>query len=358
MLDRPPGPGIDEARHDGGAREAQPTRSERLHAEDSVLDRSLGALWGAVSGDAAGAPTRFMSPASIGRLFPQAPGLPVSNGAAVLLGAENTPLVELGRIVGELMLLGKGHIDGPAMVVALSRWAGASVESEGQIDPGILGALRDLERGVAPRAAGRHGDTNGCLPGAVIVGIATPPRPLTALVDRVQEVCRLTHNTCVAIAGAAAVAAAVSAGVEGAALVHALGIGEEAARIGAECGYYVPGASVAERIDWALELVAASGTARSRALVSELVGTGIQVQETVPAAFAVALLWPDDPWRVCREAARLGGDTSSVGAAAAAIVGGANGLQSFPCDAAVPMRSETRLRLRDMAEDLVQLRRG
>jgi len=336
---------------------AESPRRERLVAKDALLDRSLGALWGAIGGDAVGAQTRFLARAGRDRPYPQTSSSPMLRGEGTPLATVTTPNAELGAIFGELLLEGEGHIDGPSLRAALIRWVDVNRESPRAVDPGISRALEDLERGVDPRVAGRYGDTNGCLPGAVIVGVATPPRPLSALVDRVEEVCRLTHNTCIAIAGAAAVATAVSTGVEGAALVHALGAGEEAAEIGAQRGYYVPGANVAERIDWALELVAAGETARSLALISELVGTGIQIQETVPAAFAVALLWPDDPWRVCLEAARLGGDTSSVGAGAAAIAGSAAGLHAFPVDAREVVSSGDRLRLQDMAQGLLRLRR-
>ena len=48
------------------------------------------------------------------------------------------------------------------------------------------------------------------------VGVATPAADPDELVGRVVTASRVTHNTGVALAGAAAVAAAVSAGVAGA----------------------------------------------------------------------------------------------------------------------------------------------
>jgi len=332
-------------------RTGETPREQRRPAKD-LLDRPLGALYGAVSGDSTGAPTRFLSRARIGRLLLPSAG-PDALPDGVLAEALTTPNVDLGRIVADLLVEGHGSIDEGALRSALARWLRADRQGAGRIDPAIAAALGGLDG--APES-GWYGDTNSCLPGAIVVGVATRPAPVAGLIDRVEEICRPTHDTGLAIAGASAVAAAISAGIEGAALVRALEAGEQAAALGAGRGRFVPGASVAERIDWALELVAASGTERSLALVSELVGTGVRVQETVPAAFALALLWPDDPWRVCLEAARLGGDTSSVGASAAAIVGSVTGLRAFPPEAAPFLSGVNRQRLRDVAQDLVRLR--
>jgi len=328
---------------------------ERLQPGKDLLDRPLGALYGAVSGDSTGAPTRFLSRARIDRLLsPSAePGALLDR---VLSGASTTPNVDLGRIVADLLIEGDGRIDDGALRGALEAWLRANRHDGGRIDPAIAAALDGLDCGRSPGFSGWYGDTNSCLPGAIVVGVATPPAPVADLIDRVEEMCQPTHDTGLAIAGASAVAAAVSAGIEGAVLVRALEAGEQAAVVGAGRGRFVPGASVAERIDWALELVAASGTERSLALVSELVGTGVRVQETVPAAFALALLWPDDPWRVCLEAARLGGDTSSIGASAAAIVGSITGIRAFPPEAAPFLSGVSRQRLRDVAQGLVRLR--
>src|SRR4029077_5044012 len=78
-----------------------------------------------------------------------------------------------------------------------------------------IAALRD---GADPAEAGRFGTTNGAAMRIAPVGVAVPCRDLAALVDSVVAASFVTHNTGVALAGAAAVAAAVSAGVGGAGL--------------------------------------------------------------------------------------------------------------------------------------------
>ena len=64
--------------------------------------------------------------------------------------------------------------------------------------------------------------------------------------------------------------------------------------------------------------------------VYRLVGTGVATQESVPAALAVASLFPDDAWAACRHAASLGGDCDTIAAMAGAVVGAHVGVAAVP----------------------------
>ncbi|WP_287178082.1 ADP-ribosylglycohydrolase family protein, partial [Mesorhizobium sp.] len=77
------------------------------------------------------------------------------------------------------------------------------------------------------------------------VGIMMPPEPLDALVAKVAETCRATHNTSIAIASAAAVAAAVSRGVAGGDWRAAADRAVVAAKRGAELGHWITGGDIA-----------------------------------------------------------------------------------------------------------------
>ena len=202
---------------------------------------------------------------------------------------------------------------------------------------------------MTSRRAGRWGDTNGAAMRIAPVGIATPRRPLERLLERVAHTSRLTHDTSVAVAGAAAVAAAVSAGVDGAASADALAAGIEAAAAGAGYAPYVAGADVARRIEWALSLDTLDD-------VYELVGTGLATQEAVPAAFAIAARHPQDPWQASLTAAGLGGDTDTIAAMAGAIVGAATGIEGFPAAAIDRIRDVNDLGLEGIASGLLALR--
>ncbi len=151
--------------------------------------------------------------------------------------------------------------------------------------------------------------------------------------------CFVTHNTGLALAGAAAVAAAVSAGI----------------RIAADRGHWVAGADVAARIEWATSLVAGRDQAKAAELIYTLVGTSLATQESVPAAFAVLAAVPGDPWQACLLAASLGGDTDTIAAMAGSIAGACAGVTAFPADAIAVIDAQ-RLNLATLADDLYALR--
>jgi ADP-ribosylglycohydrolase len=165
----------------------------------------------------------------------------------------------------------------------------------------------------------------------------------------------VTHNTGVALAGAAAVAAAVSAGVSGATIAEATALGIQAASSAARRGHWVAGADVAARIEWATSLVASHGQAEAAELIYTLVGTSLATQESVPAAFAVLAAVPADPWRACRMAASLGGDSDTIAAMTGAIAGACHGAGSFPPEAIAAIDAQG-LGLAALAGDLLALR--
>ena len=97
------------------------------------------------------------------------------------------------------------------------------------------------------------------------VGIATSIEGgLGPLVDWVVAASYVSHGTGLALAGAAAVAAAVDAGVSGAPVAGAIEAGVAAARLAAGRGHWVAGADVAARIEWATGLVRPPRPARRR----------------------------------------------------------------------------------------------
>ena len=164
----------------------------------------------------------------------------------------------------------------------------------------------------------------------------------------------VTHNTGIALAGAAAVAAAVSAGVSGAAVAEATALAVQAARIAAGRGHWVAGADVAARIEWATSLVAGRDEAEAAELIYTLVGTSLATQESVPAAFAVLAAVPADPWRACLLAASLGGDCDTIAAMAGAIAGACHGVGSFPPEAIAVIDAQG-LGLAALADELLAL---
>lgn len=330
-------------------------------AQDSEeIDHAVGALYGAVIGGSLGALTQAVSPAEIIAGHPE-----LGNGSAYsarkfaasdLIGDTLTGEASLLLRVAQLVDSG-GHLRGHALASVLTD---PTFEATALHDPYLRQAAKDLKRGADSPRIDRWGDTDGGAVLALPLGIALPRSPLSRLMGRVEEACRLTHDSGRAIAGAGALAGAISAALTGATLIEALAFGRQAAETSEQWfhGHYAPGASVAERIDWSLQLVGSSDTARARGLISTLVGTGSQVQEAIPAAFALALLWPDDPWRVCLEAARVGGDSATIGLLAGSIAGAAASVEAFPCDVLARVDLVSSDSLQSLAQRLISRRRG
>ncbi|WP_328990794.1 ADP-ribosylglycohydrolase family protein [Kribbella sp. NBC_01245] len=380
-------------------------------------DRAAGALYGLAIGDALGMPTQSLPRALIVERYGEVldgfhPAPPDQPLAAGLPAGAITDDTEQAVLLAELLVASGGRIDGTELAQRLLAWEN-SMRERGSLDllgPSTKRAITELLAGTDITETGRFGTTNGAAMRIAPVGIATSYADLPRLVDRVVEASAATHNTGLALAGASAVAAAVSAGVEGATVPEAIAAGIEAARLGAERGRWVAGADVATRIAWATSAFAATsdltssagatasdqtgglplgrpspegvslnttpadgvsldarpstGTAPGRppcpgavsAFVYDLVGTSLATQESVPAAFAILAAYPDDPWLVCRLAASVGGDCDTIGAMAGAISGACHGAEAFPSEARKTVAEVNNLRLDDLARELLALR--
>jgi len=348
---------------------------------ETAATRAQGALYGLAIGDALGMPTQMLSRAEIrdrwGELLtgfePAPPDHPIAAGLPAGAVTDDT---EQAVLLARLLVKGHGTIDPNELASALVNWERA-VAGRGSLDllgPSTKRAVAAILAGVPLDEAGTTGATNGAamritpvgiavaLPGANPVTLpANPPTlhdfssALSKLVDYVVAVSCVTHNTGIALAGAAAVAAAVSAGISGAGTAEATAVAIEGARMAAGRGHWVAGADVAARIEWAASLVAGRHQAQAAELIYTLVGTSLATQESVPAAFAVLATVPADPWRACLLAASLGGDCDTIAAMVGAVAGACYGVGSFPPDAIAVIDAQS-LDLGALAAELCALR--
>ena len=330
-------------------------------------DRARGAMYGLAIGDALGMPTQLLSRQQITRRWgpllagfePAPPWHPIAAGMPAGAVTDDT---EQAVLLGRLLL--SGPLDPRELAAALIAWE-LDMAGRGSLDllgPSTRRAVDAVLAGTPPEKAGLHGDTNGAAMRVTPVGIKVAPDDPRALVEAVQEASLVTHNTSVALAGAAAVAAAVSAGVSGARVGGATSVAAAtdaaigAARMGAERGHWVAGADVAARIQWATGLVAGRPIHEAADVIYSLVGTSLATQESVPAAFAVLSAVPGDPWQACLLAASLGGDCDTIAAMAGAIGGAVHGLAAFP-PYAVEVIDAQGFALADLADSLLAVRR-
>jgi ADP-ribosylglycohydrolase len=331
------------------------------------LERSRGALWGLAIGDALGMATqslpRELIASTWGLLDGFVAGPPFQPIAPGLPAGSITDDTEQTVLLAQELIAGDGRLDPGRFAAALIDWE-QRMQDRGSLDllgPSTKRAIDALRAGVPLDLTGRDGTTNGAAMRITPVGIAADPRlGPEHLVEQVVAASRLTHNTSVALAGAAAVAAAVSAGVEGACVRDALKVGAEAADLGARHGRWVAAGDVGARIRWGVQLVEGHDDT-SLENIYTLIGTGLAAQESIPAAFAVLALTPDDPWLACRQAASLGGDTDTIAAMVGAISGACWGVSAFApavigVDAVSVVHQVNDLDLDQLAIELLALR--
>ena len=328
----------------------------------TARDRALGALYGLAVGDALGMPTQALPRDVVAQLFGELDGFragPAENElSAGLPAGRTTDDTDQAVIVAECLVAGRGRVDPDLLASRLLGWQDRMVAagSADLLGPSTLRALHLVAAGAPAGTTGRWGDTDGAAMRVAPLGVATPPEPLDRLCAAVADLDRLTHDTTVANAGACAVAAVVSAGVAGAGWDEAAALGLRAATAGSRLGSYVPGADVARRTRWALDLVRDADDDTLLDLVDGLVGTGVATQEAVPAAFAIASRAATDPWRAGLLGARLGGDSDTIAAMAAAMVGACTGLAALPATAVQQVRRVNGLDLEPLVDDLLRIR--
>ena len=207
------------------------------------------------------------------------------------------------------------------------------------VGPSTRRAVLALKRGADARTTGAHGDTNGAAMRIAPVGLIHPGDVASATADAAIS-CVPTHNTDVAISGAAAVAGAIARALApGAALDDILQAGQQAADLGRAHGNRWMGASVSRRIRMAVDIARAKHPERERLQeIYDVIGTTLAIPESVPAAFGVLAMAEGDPKQAAIFAAALSGDADTIGAMACAIAGAWRGAESIPGEIVAVLR--------------------
>src|SRR5438552_1945017 len=233
-------------------------------------------------------------------------------------------------LIADLLISGGGTIDPHRLAEALAAWEREMAERARSelLGPSTRRALAAVAAGEDPSQTGRTGTTNGAAMRITPVGIATPVEPLDRLLAAVVSADLVTHDTDIAHAGAAAVAAVVSAGVSGETFEQAA---PRAVRAAARFGY-------ADMFHEALTL-------GSLDAIVDRFGTG------------VARFSHGDVWEACGHAAALGGDTDTIAALAGAMVGACTGLHALPKDAVQKIREVNEIEFESWVDGLLKLRR-
>jgi ADP-ribosylglycohydrolase len=330
-----------------------PASAARAHAR--------GALYGLALGDALGMPTQSMSRAEIaedyGRITDFRDAGPRQRIAAGMPAGSITDDTEQAVLLAHLLIDGNGSFDALGFATRLIEWE-RDMEARGSLDllgPSTKAAVQRLTEGASVSESGRFGSTNGAAMRIAPVGIAFDAADLTGFVDAVARASEVTHNTTLGIGSAAAIGAAVSAGVRGASLAEAIEVACAAAEEGESRGHWIAGGSIAARARWATRYLAGIPRAQHPDAVATVIGTSVASQESVVAALAIASV-SEDPWDTLCLAAGVGGDTDTIAAMAGAVLGAVHGFDAWPTNAVHTLTAVNALDLDTLADELLSLR--
>ncbi|WP_231423771.1 ADP-ribosylglycohydrolase family protein [Pseudomonas sp. Leaf59] len=329
-------------------------------------NRALAAFQGLALGDALGMPTQSLSREQVQQRFGAITALEAAGPDQPI--APNMPAgsitddTEQAILVGQLLVEGRGNIEPTVLAQRLIDWE-AAMRAKGSQDllgPSTKRAIDMILAGHTPEESGRYGTTNGAAMRITPVGIAADISDPARFIQAVIQACQVTHNTSLGISSAAAVAAVVSAGINGADLGEALNIGVQIAQKAEGHGHWIAGGRISTRISWARTLSVGSGDKALFAdLLYELIGTSVASQESVVVSFALAqqvAVGAMNAFEAVCLAASLGGDTDTIAAILGAMLGASLGMQCWPQALIEQVKSVNDLDLQPLVQGLLALR--
>lgn len=331
--------------------------------DNNKFKKAYASLIGVAIGDAMGMPVELWPQEKIkdhfGKItdFVSAPKSNEITGG--LKAGEVTDDTYLTLILSDIIIKNNGKIIPEKVITGIVNW----VEEHKEISEQILGpstskAYENYKSGMAITETGKWGTTNGASMKIAPVGIISSISNLEQLVDNVRLACLPTHNTGIAISGAAAIAAAISYGVSGGdKLEELIEIAKKASIIGRKKGFKISGASIARRIELGIDIVQnKKDEAEVLAEIYNLLGSSVMTTESIPAAIALVYLSEGDLVRCVKLAANLGGDTDTIAALGGAICGGFKGVDKIPKKYIAKIKEVNQIDLATRAKGLLKYR--
>ena len=208
-------------------------------------------------------------------------------------------------------------------------------DRENAFENNILGpttklALADFREGRDASGTTDKALSNGSAMRIGPIGAMLSPDKKEKLVDYVYGVTRATHTSDVTIAGAAMIAEGVASAIVNDDFGKVLDDILAVEPIGYDKGAETCSPRLAERVKLGVGFAHQYPGQDEEFLqkVYDVVGTGVPIIESVPAAITVAY-YAQDPNRSAFLCANMGGDTDTIGAMATAICGAFTGAQAI-----------------------------
>lgn len=334
-----------------------------------MLEKVLGGLLGAAAGDAMGAATETRTRKQIEERFggyvtqfltPPEDTFARGSRAGQVTDDFSVAYITLKEILKE------NKLDEETARQALLKWAEIPEYFDRFAGPTTRAIVQELkENNVNENLFIPVNDnmkaTNGGAMKAAPIALLSRGLMDKAIMD-VMTVSSITHNSNIALSGAAAVAAATSAALgEGAtvydvvrASIKGAGAGD---RYGREHGRTLAGASVETRIKWAVSIaVNARDLSEAMDELSDYIGSGLMAVEAVPAAIGLCVAAKGNTVDGICAAVNMGNDTDTVATMVGGILGALNGVQSMPDEYLNIIEKENHFNLKELAKQIMEYR--
>ncbi|WP_369308921.1 ADP-ribosylglycohydrolase family protein [Providencia rettgeri] len=298
-------------------------------------NRILGTFYGQALGDAMGMPSELWPRSRVkshfGWIDHFLPGPKENNAACYFNTAEFTDDTSMALALADAIIERGGEIDPELIGRHILTW----VEAFDAFNKNVLGptskiALNAIKQGTPIAQLDNNGMTNGAAMRVSPLGCLLPTHSIDNFIDQIALASSPTHKSDVAIAGAVAIAWAISKAIDGENWQHICDQLPTVAKIAQEKRVTTFSPSMAARIELALQIARNSmGVEQGMEQIYQLVGAGTSTIESVPAAIAMVELSGTDPNRCAVLCANLGGDTDTIGAMATAICGALHGIDAI-----------------------------
>ena len=299
-----------------------------------MIERIRHVLEAFAIGDAAGMPTQLLTPeraseviATDGPLGPAPIDNPLCPGMAAGSITDDTQQL---LILIDNLIAGEGSFDQEGFARELLSWEASmiAVGSNDLLGPSTKAALIALAESNHTAQVSLAGTTNGGAMRVAAIACAVPILPVAgaqAMINQIIEVNRLSHNSAAANIGCIAIASMISAGIDGLDYEAAINVAINAAdymckHLESDDSENYIGQRLADVIFEIDHALAVGGDEQALDYIVSNVGTSLESRESVLAAFAIAHLANHSPMKAAVNGARLGGDSDTIAALAAAMV--------------------------------------
>ena len=322
-------------------------------------EKALGALAALAIGDAMGMPVEMLSSEEIREIFGVIEDFkrpPPWHIHSSFPPGRITDDTELTLLLANAIIRTGGNLKAEDFAFELRKWAESGALKLDYIGPATRRALERLIKGVSPRESGGRGSTCGAAIRVSPVGIVNACNYKAAALMAVESSLP-THGGRPALAGASAIASAIAEAMkEGSTMDSIARAAISGSKIGEKFGRPVPSPSVSKRIELAVNISKQIDDPEKASLeIRDIIGTGMETAEAVPAAIGIFVASRGDPMRAIRLAVNLGGDTDSIASMAGAISGAWKGIQAVDRKMLERVEDVNDLNLEDLAVKLAEI---